>query len=143
MGSPRCVVEQRRELRRIIVAEHPVDGNALGPKPLVGELEPLLKALADEREEQVVQGPGCLHVREFARVRAVGVVAVVGDQPLDGAQLLAVLKVVAGAAEAELEPAAGRAGDRLDRLSGQVTAEHHHIGAVDRPAVEELAEALV
>src|SRR5450830_1595568 len=33
--------------------------------------------------------------------------------------------------------------DRLDRLAGHVAAEDHHVGAVRRAGVEELAEALL
>ena len=121
--APGRAVEQRAQLLGVVVAEHEVQRNAQRPQARVGELEPFGEPLAHEAQEQLVEAAVRLHRLELARVGAVRVVAVVGDQLLERDQLGSFDDVVVGADEPALPVAAGRADDRLDRLAGDVAAE--------------------
>src|SRR6185312_8995084 len=84
------------------------------------------------------------HARvQLARRRPPRVVAVVGDEPLDVAQLVAVGQVVLAAAEGEAVAVVADPHDRLHGLAGHVAAQHHHVRPVRGAGVQELAEALL
>src|SRR5712671_3701272 len=141
VDPPWCRVENLAEDRRIVVPQHEVERPPIGPKALVSEGEPARQTLAHKVEEELVQCPVGLASLELARLGAIRVVAVILDELLERDQLRSVLDVVLRPDERARPSAAGLVDDRLDGLAGDVSAQDEDVRLVDRPGVDELAEA--
>jgi hypothetical protein len=51
---PGRVIEESRQLGRIVVSEHPEDVQSGGPKAFLGEKQPPLEALSHQLDEDLV-----------------------------------------------------------------------------------------
>ena len=133
VDAPRRPVQHLGELRRVVVAEHQVERHALRPQPRVGDVQPLREPVAHEPEEQVIEGSVGLHGLQLAGLGAVGVIAVVGDEPFQLGELGALGQLVAVADEGAVPPPVRPLDDRLDRLARHVPAGTG-AAALDAPA---------
>ena len=143
MSAPGCAVEQRAQFLGIVVAEHEVERDAERPQACIRKVEPFGEPFTHQAQEQIVESAVRLHRLELAGIGAVRVIAMVGDELLEGNQLGAFDDVVVRADEATHPPSARCVHDRLDRLAGDVATEDQDLGLVDLRGVDELAEAHV
>ena len=142
VDAPRRAVEQGPKLDRVVVPEHEVEPPAGRPEPLVGKRQPVGQARPHELDEQAVEAPVGPSRLELAGLCPVGVVAVIGDQLLEGLEVRSSVDLVGRPDECAAVPAVSPADDRLERLAGDVAPEDQDVDAIRSAGVDELAEAL-